>query len=89
MFGLFITNRIQPQHPDTHLPIRISAVHLSATLCMRPQMGIYLVVLGQLARAEVQTDLPPNEHLRTRTQGRLRASTSGYGEVRVDVAFGC
>ena len=24
-----------------------------------------------------------DEHLRTRTQGRLRAGTSGYGEVRV------
>ena len=26
---------------------------------------------------------PPNEHLRTRTEGRLRAGTSGYGEVRL------
>ena len=31
-----------------------------------------------------ETDLPPNEHLRTRTEGRLRASTSGYGEVRIE-----
>jgi len=32
-----------------------------------------------------ETDLPPNEHLRTRTQGRLRAGSSGYGEVRVGI----
>ncbi len=36
-----------------------------------------------------ETDLPPpNEHLRTRTQGRLRAGTSGYGEVRVENGLG-
>ena len=41
----------------------------------------YLADVGAVSGDE--TDLPPNEHLRTRTQGRLRASTSGYGEVRV------
>ena len=30
-----------------------------------------------------ETDLLPDEHLRTRAEGRLRAGTSGYGEVRV------
>jgi len=30
-----------------------------------------------------ETDLLPDEHLRSRTEGRLRAGTSGYGEVRV------
>ena len=33
-----------------------------------------------------ETDLLPDEHLRSRTEGRLRAGTSSYGEVRVDVA---
>jgi hypothetical protein len=33
----------ETQHPDTHLLIRISAVALSAILCMRPQMGINLL----------------------------------------------
>ena len=33
--------------------------------------------------ARYETDLLPDEHLRTRTEGRLRAGTSGYGEVRV------
>jgi hypothetical protein len=36
-----------------------------------------------------ETALLPDEHLRTRTEVRLRASTSGYGEVRVGVAYGC
>ena len=30
-----------------------------------------------------ETDLPPDEYLCPRAEGRLRASTSGYGEVRV------
>jgi hypothetical protein len=30
-----------------------------------------------------ETDLLPDEHLCSRTQGRLRASSSGYGEVRL------
>jgi hypothetical protein len=30
-----------------------------------------------------ETDLLPDEHLCPRTEGRFRASTSGYGEVRV------
>ena len=34
-----------------------------------------------------ETDLPANEHLCPRTQGRLRAGTSGYGEVRSALDF--
>ena len=30
-----------------------------------------------------ETDLLPDEYLRTRTEGRLRAGASGYGEVSV------
>ena len=30
-----------------------------------------------------ETDLLPDEYLCPRAEGRLRASTSGYGEVRV------
>ena len=46
-------------------------------------MRVWYLADAAAVSARYETDLLPDEHLRTRTEGRLRAGTSGYGEVRV------